>query len=53
MLASHREGGTARHLVEVAGFLPPDDPRLAARGPLLRVAVAGCYARPLAAAELA
>jgi chorismate mutase len=53
VLASHREGGTARHLVEVAGFLPPDDPRLAARGPLSRVAVAGCYARPLAAAELA
>src|SRR4051812_8601829 len=53
VLANHHEGGTTRHLVEVAGFLLPDDPRLAARGPLLRVAVAGCYARPLAAAEIA
>jgi chorismate mutase / prephenate dehydratase len=52
VLASHREGGRVLHLVEVAGFLAPDDPRLAILGPLLRVVVAGCYARPLAAAAL-
>jgi hypothetical protein len=57
-LAGYRKPeGTVRHLLEVAGFLPPGDQRLAgllapAGGSLLRVAVVGCYARPLAAAAL-
>jgi chorismate mutase-like protein len=50
-------GGPEQHLVEVEGFLAPDDPRLGALakalGPESRAIVIGGYAVPLTAEELA
>jgi len=50
-------GGPEQQVVEVEGFLAPDDPRLAALakalGPDSRVIAIGGYAVPLSAAELA
>jgi chorismate mutase / prephenate dehydratase len=57
-LATQRqpEGGAALHLIELDGFLAPDDSRVAAAwraspGHVLRGAPLGGYARPLAAGE--
>jgi chorismate mutase / prephenate dehydratase len=50
-------GGPEQHLVEVEGFLAPDDPRLGAfakaLGPDARSIAIGGYAMPLTSAELA
>ncbi|MDA8230730.1 MAG: chorismate mutase [Magnetospirillum sp.] len=49
MLVAHSVDGTVLHLIEVAGWIAPDDERLsqAPRDPLLRVSVIGGFPLPL------